>query len=153
MRLLTLPLVLNSSVLYWTVGLFLTFFAQCLLFGWQSKLNETHFSVWEHIRIHLDSTTLSHVTSLRHELFLVNQTNNFLTIVAYDTKTVVTFWNMLQNPTTIAESDHRWHTMHVIGHVIVWCNCSPLNTQPAYDTSYIAIETCRICLLLTKKSK
>ena len=33
-------------------------------------------------------------TSLRHESFRVNQTYNLLTIVAYDTKNVVGFWNM-----------------------------------------------------------
>ena len=33
-------------------------------------------------------------TSLRHESFLLNQTYNLLTIVAYDTKNVVGFWNM-----------------------------------------------------------
>ena len=33
-------------------------------------------------------------TSLRHELFRVNKTYNLLTIVVYDTKNVVGFWNM-----------------------------------------------------------
>ena len=33
-------------------------------------------------------------TSLRHESFRVNETYNLLTIVAYDTKNVVGFWNM-----------------------------------------------------------
>ena len=33
-------------------------------------------------------------TSLRHESFRVNETYNLLTIVVYDTKNVVGFWNM-----------------------------------------------------------
>ena len=41
------------------------------------------------IRADLHDTTLSHATSLRHELFRVNQTFNSFTTVAYVKKKIV----------------------------------------------------------------
>ena len=50
------------------------------------------------LKTDLHGTTLSHAICLRQvydtELFRVNQTYNLLTIVVYDTKNVVGFWNM-----------------------------------------------------------